>query len=324
VKLTEDDEVFAVIGQLSGDNTLCVAETHAIPYVGLYGLSEEREDRAKAPFVAAEMSDDRQRAASIAAFDDAGEFDGKRVALYSQARDAAIVSGTVKPALEEAGVDVVVETTLDDFGGGASGGTDQTAVDQAMDSIVEKMRSADVDVVLNVSNFADPLKAFERKGWSPDRILVTTAQALSEDVLSETDIDPALLAKVSVAAPYSPPKDELLADDDVVACIDDYNSTDPAEPVDPATITRTELGGLANLCTAFGLFVRGVEEAGKDLTAQTWGTGVEKVGDDHMPGSPFSSLGPDKHDLGDAIGVYEYDATGKLFVPVGDPIDAQA
>ncbi|HEU5149272.1 MAG TPA: ABC transporter substrate-binding protein [Iamia sp.] len=320
--LTEDEEVFAVLGQLSGDTTLCVTETHALPYVGLYGLSPERQRRSKGPFFAVEMADDRQRAASIAAMVEAGELEGK-VGLHYQARDQAIVDDVVKPALEEAGVEPVVETALDDIAAGAGGGADEAATDQAIDTIVERHRSAGVEVFLNVSNFADPMGGFQRKGWTPERILVTTQQALSEDVISETEIDPAILAQTLVVAPYVPSAEELRADDDVVACIDEYNATDPEDPIDD-TATRTELAGLANLCTAWTMFRRGVEGAGDELTAQSWAEGVAAIGDDHLPGFPFSSLGDGKQSAGDTIGVYTFDPEAGQFVAEGDPIEADA
>lgn len=321
--LTEDQEVFAVIGQFSGDTSLCITETHALPYVGMYGLSPERQARSKGPFFAVEMADDRQRAASIATMAERGELEGN-VGLYYQARDQAIVDDVVKPALEEAGVEPVVETALDDVGGGSTGGADEAAVDQAIDTIVERHRSADVDVFLNVSNFADPMGGFERKGWTPERILVTTQQALSEDVITETEIDPAILAQTLVVAPYVPSRDELLADEAVTACIEEYNATDPEAPLDPETATRTELAGLANLCTAWTLFRRGVEDAGDELTAQTWAEGVAGIGDDHLPGYPFSSLGAGKQSAGDTIGIYTFDPDAGYFVADGDPIEAGA
>lgn len=313
--LTEDHEAFAVIGQLSGDTSLCVTEAHAVPYVGLYGLSAERQSRSKAPFFAVEMADDRQRAASIAALLEAGELEGK-VGLYYQARDEVLVEDVVRPALEDAGVDVVVETALDDLG------ADEAATDQAVDAIVERHRSAGVEVFLNVSNFPDPYGGFQRKGWSPDRILVTTQQALSEDVIAETEIDPALLDKTLVVAPYVPDVEELRADDTVTTCVEEFNATDPETPIDPATATRTELAGLANLCTAWTLFRRGVEAAGADLTAQSWAEGVAAVGDDHLPGFPFSSLSDTKQSAGDTIGAYAFDPDAGQFVLDGEPIEA--
>jgi hypothetical protein len=321
--LTEDEEVFAIIGQLSGDTSLCVTETHALPYVGLYGLSAERQARSKGPFFAVEMADDRQRAASIAAMVEQGELEGN-VGLYYQARDQAIVDDVVTPALEEAGIEPVVETALDDIAAGSTGGADQAATDQAIDTIVERHRAADVDVFLNVSNFADPMGGFQRKGWTPERILVTTQQALSEDVIAETDIDPDILARTLVVAPYVPSKEELLDDADVVTCIDEYNASDPAEPIDPETATRTELAGLANLCTAWTLFRRGVEDAGDDLTAQSWAEAVAGIGDDHLPGYPFSSLGDGKQSAGDTIGAYTFDPDAGFFVAQGEPIQAEA
>jgi hypothetical protein len=168
VELTEDQQVFLVTGIFTNDTPLCFTEAHDTPYLGQFGHSAERDRRSTAPFVALEMSDERQRLAGLQVFLDEDALDG-RVALHWDAPDAAVVDEFVKPALDEAGVEVVVETTLDDSGG------DQAAQDQALDTIVERIRAADPDVVLNVSGFLPPLEA-------------------------DT------LAHVTVAAPYAPTK----------------------------------------------------------------------------------------------------------------------
>ena len=78
VALTEDAQVFAATGLLLGDTSLCITETHETPYIGLFGQSAERDARAKAPFLAIEMADDRQRSAGVQVFIDDGLLDGQR------------------------------------------------------------------------------------------------------------------------------------------------------------------------------------------------------------------------------------------------------
>ena len=65
------------------------------------------------------------------------------------------------------------------------------------------------------------------------------------------------------------------------------------------------------------------EEAGEDLTPATWLAGAESLGELELPGLPFGSLGPTKHSVGDAIGVYTWDAATKEMVPSGPPIEVR-
>jgi ABC-type branched-subunit amino acid transport system substrate-binding protein len=314
VELTEDQQVFLAIGIFTNDTPLCFTEAHDTPYLGHFGLSAERDERSKAPFVALEMSDERQRLAAIDVFADEGALDGK-VALYWDAPDATVVEDYVKPALEEAGVDVVVETALDDFGG------DQAAEDQALDVIVERMKAADPDVVLNVSGFFPPLVAFQRNGWLPDRVLSSSAQALAGE-LTDADVSPATLERVTVVAPYAPTHDELVDDAELQRCVEEYDATDPDEPIDLDTAAADFLDAVANECAAFRLFVLATEAAGDDLTPDSWGAAAESLGDVTLPGLALGSLGEDKHSVGNAVGRYEYDPDEGRMVATGPAIEA--
>lgn len=315
VELTEDQQVFLVTGIFTNDTPLCFTEAHDTPYLGQFGHSAERDRRSTAPFVALEMSDERQRLAGLQVFLDEGALDG-RVALYWDAPDAAVVDEFVKPALDEAGVEVVVETTLDDFGG------DQAAQDQALDTLVERIRAADPDVVLNVSGFLPPLEAFQRNGWLPDRVLSTSAQALVAGVLTTGGLDADTLSHVTVAAPYAPTRDELVDDPEVQRCVDEYNASDPETPIDLDEISGDALDAVANECAAFRLFVLAAEAAGDDLTPASWGAAAESLGEVDLPGMSYASLGEGKHSAGDAIGRYEYDADQERMVATGPAIQA--
>jgi ABC-type branched-subunit amino acid transport system substrate-binding protein len=315
VELTEDQQVFLVTGIFLDDTPLCFTEAHDTPYLGQFGHSAERDRRSNAPFVALEMSDERQRLAGIDVFLDEGALDGK-VALYWDAPDTAVVDEFVRPALEEAGVDVVVETTLEDFGG------DQAAQDQALDTIVERIRAASPDVVLNVSGFLPPLEAFQRNGWLPDRVLSTSAQALVADVLTSGGFTADTLERVTVVAPYAPTKDELVDDPEVQRCVDEYNASGPDEPIDLDAMSGDAIDAIANECAAFRLFVLAADAAGDDLTPDSWGAGAESLGEVDLPGMPYASLAEGKHSAGDAIGRYEYDPSEERMVATGPAIQA--
>lgn len=316
VELTEDDGAFAVIGIFLNDSTLCVPETHETPYIGLWGLTAERTERATAPFLSVEMAEDRQRVEAIGVFAEEGAFEGRSVGLYWQATDDAVVDAAVRPALEELGVDVAVEVRLDDFG------DDQTATDQALDAIVERLRADAPDVVLNVSDVASLLGALQRKGWLPARVLSTSQQALSEELTAGTGLQPETLAVMEVAAPHAPTKDELLADPELGRCLDTYGATGPEHPVDPEALSDDSLVSIAGYCAAFRVFVAAADAAAAtgELTAESFGAGAASLGELTLPGVVAGSLSDTKHDVGDTIGRYTYDPAANAMVPAGEPI----
>lgn len=315
VALTEDDPVFLAIGTMTGDTPLCFTEDHDTPYLGLWGLSPERERRSNAPFVALEMADDRQRLAGIEALQADGLLDGK-VALYSLTADTAMIDESVKPALEDAGIDVVEETVLEDFG------TDQAAGDQAADVIAERIKASGADTVLALSGYGALAQAMQRAGWLPEHILSTTQQGLSADYNANAGITPETLARVTIAGQYSPSKDELAVDPELQTCLEEYAAGDPESAIDVASASKELLSSVAQLCGAFRLFVQAAEAAGDDLTPASWGEAAESLGTLELPGIPFGSLGPDKHSVNDGVALYTYDAGAAQMLPAGEPVEA--
>jgi len=315
VALTEDDPVFLAIGVMIGDTPLCFTEDHATPYLGLWGLSPERERRSEAPFVALEMADDRQRLAGIEALQAEGLLDG-RVALYWLAADTTIAEESVKPALEAAGIDVVVETMLEDYG------TDQAAADQAADVIAERIRVSGADAVLALSSYGTLLTAFQRAGWLPETILSTTQHGLSQDFNVNAGVTPETLERVTIAGQYAPSKEELADDPELQTCLEEYAASDPETPIDVGSASKELLSSVAQYCAAFRLFVQAAEAAGDELTPASWGAGAESLGDLTLPGIPFGSLNEDKHSVNDGFALYTYDAGSGEMVATGPPTES--
>jgi len=317
VALAKDQGVFAAIGILTGDSPLCFTQTEGVPYIGLWGQSADRDAKStKAPFLAVEMADDRQRKAGVQEFLDQGLLKGHKVALYWEAQDDAVTKDVIKPLLQQAGVDVVAETPLPNVG------TDQAAQSQALDTVVEKMKASGADTVLNTSNFAGLMGAFQRKNWLPQQILATSQQALSPAVMATTGIKPATMAPLVVATPYAPTKAELTADAGVTQCVNQYNDAFPASKVDPATVSLETLSGIAEQCAAFRLFVQTTDKAGPTITLASWKSAAESLGKLTLPGVPMGSLGPGKHSVGDAIGLYKFDAAGGQMKSAGPAVAA--
>lgn len=315
VELAEDQEVFLAIGILLDDGPLCLTETQQVPYLGLFGLSPEREERSIAPFFALEMSDDRQKLGGVDQMIADGAFTDRTVGLVWDTGDTPVVEEFIQPALEEAGVDVVVEATRE-----IVSGTDQAAADQEMDVMVERLRAADPDVILNVSDFGALPVALQRNDYLPDAIYSTSAQGLSADVVTGLGLDETTLEAISITTIANDDRDTLLADEGFQACLESYAASDPAEPIaDDASYEV--LSSVAQSCSAFQIFVQAAEAAGDDLTPASWAAGAESLGELDLPGLPFASLSPIQHSAGDAIATYAWDAAEGRYLATGDPID---
>ncbi len=108
LELTEDHQVFAVIGGLRGDQVLCYTEQHETIAVAAEGLTAERQERAKASYAAAAASQERILEGFIEEAAAEGRFDGLRVAVRAALpSDQTTATDIVIPALGEVGVDVV-------------------------------------------------------------------------------------------------------------------------------------------------------------------------------------------------------------------------
>jgi hypothetical protein len=311
-ELLDDAEVFVVTGQFLDDNALCVTELRGHPYVGHFGENEARQERSGGLLFATEMDQTSQRIGGVTAMIEAGDLDGRTVALYWENPVDALYADAVRPLLEEAGVEVVAEIET----GRASG--DSVADDAAIDVAIERMRSEGVDLVLNLSGIGRILTGVQRNAWDVD-IAITNGQAADRlDLRQDLGLTDETLARTIVVTVNKPTRDESLADPSVQSCLDDYDAAFPDAPLDLES--EEIVTGLTSHCRAFALTVLILDAAGPDLTPESFIAAAEGLGTVDLPAMSGASLGPDKHSAGSAVRRYEYDASLGFWTPVGEPI----
>jgi ABC-type branched-subunit amino acid transport system substrate-binding protein len=79
-QLTEDDQVFAVLGFFQQPDTACYLQTHSVPIIGA-SLSAAQAAQVKAPWYNPIISDSDLVPKEIAVFKQEGVFSGKKVAV---------------------------------------------------------------------------------------------------------------------------------------------------------------------------------------------------------------------------------------------------
>jgi len=145
VQLTEDEDVFVVVGFFLADAVVCPVNTHATAVVG-GEMTPERLGQAQAPWITWTPDTD-QPVAVLDAMEERGELDGT-IGVWAAERDQAEAEDVVIPHLEELGHDVA-ETAI-----AVAPATDQAAQQAEMSTIIERFRTADVDTVVLVGSSA--------------------------------------------------------------------------------------------------------------------------------------------------------------------------
>ena len=196
VQLTEDEDVFMVVGFFLTDAVTCVVGTHATAVVG-GEMNEERLAAAEAPWLTWTPDTD-QPAAVIQALADAGELDGT-VGVFSNARDQATLEEVVLPALEEAGIEVA-ETGIVD-----APPDDQAAMQANIQTLSERYQAAGVDTLVLAGASAQdwPTYTMEDDSYRPAlRFLATTG--LTAFATNAATTDTSVLEGALVGGPYGP------------------------------------------------------------------------------------------------------------------------
>ena len=104
-KLTEDDNVFAVLGFFQAADVACYLTTHDVPIIGA-SLTAAQSAQAKAPWFNNIISDSDLIPKEMAIFKQEGAFAGKKVGVVGTSADQAEMN-LVLPELHKLGVNVV-------------------------------------------------------------------------------------------------------------------------------------------------------------------------------------------------------------------------
>ncbi len=139
VELAEDEQVFAMVGFLSGEAVLCPLETHQTAVIG-GEMTPQRLERAQAPWYSAEPSADLESEA-IRALAEAGELDGT-LGVFGGTAEEQQIEDVVLPLLAELGIEPVETAVV------TAPPDDITAVNAEIAVFAERFEAAGIDQVL--------------------------------------------------------------------------------------------------------------------------------------------------------------------------------
>jgi hypothetical protein len=313
VELTEDIEVFAAIGLFPRTNADCYAAINDTIVVNTFAITAEQSNSYTAPGITIVAEPARLIDARIQALIDGG--------VLSSGMPVAVVGGDAgRPqheayiaGLEAAGLDVVADTIV------LADGTDLLALDDEMRTLTEVWVASGAEAVVassalisqailigyNSGNIDLPMVLPEGTGVNPS--LLQEQQGL--------DLAPFELATVLADGDDQATKYETGADG-VRECVDAFEAASGEDVA--LDESRNNLGPTVVACQVFDIFVAVATAAGVDLTTESFAAAAEAFGPIDVTDLASASLGPDKFDLNDAVGVIaEFNPERVQFEPVG-------
>ncbi|WP_420639144.1 hypothetical protein [Candidatus Poriferisocius sp.] len=322
IALTEDAEVFAVLGGMRGDANFCVFEQHETIHLGsqVY-VGEEALERARAPIAGFFPSGDGREAAFIAALDDRGWFDdATAVGVHYDGADVEEQLGdAVNGALTAAGVDLDLVLSLDDLG------VDADTMEAQIEVMQELARSNNISHMVIIGPAATALITY---GDLDMDLAAVDSQNFTTAIMQ--GIDPAQLdGTVSSALRADSPTDPIdpisqQCLDDVQAALPDARFERPGPGVENSADDPNYWPYTILACRDLELFVQSATAAGVHLTNDSFRVGLESLTNLALPEIPYASYGPGKYNGSDTFRLVLFDADadedGEL-VPLGDPID---
>ena len=312
VKLTEDEEVFLVVGIALNEQILCITEIHETAAIVASGMNDERLGRAKAPYISLVEAQAGRAARFVEIMTEAGVIEGQRVGVIGSADVSESGFRSMVEAFRDAGYDPVE---------GLIGGNADDLAESAREQGLIYQRMQDAGVTVAVSTTGVPLEianAFEA-GYEPEQWLLSTSmtgRGLTDAGVPHEYLDGALAV---VNTPTGTTAQPALADDPLAsACLDDLRErTDHPLPYSlepPVNNIATALVA----CSIASIAEAGLTNAGPDLTNDSFQAGLEAIGSIDLPGYLDATIGPDDYGAAKGLTLVRFDGATGLWVPV-DP-----
>lgn len=313
--LTEDNEIFAVIGGFQGPGAEaineCIVNLHQTILVGSAPTAEQIAS-TEGRWISQEMSLDRRNAAFVNLLANSGTLAelGPLMVVGANTSEQFVVD-EITEALRDAGAEVAVATVLT-----TSGDTQATRAE--VDVMIERADADGVETVVllgegEIRNIAFFEAAPELTYLVPNGDRITDWQAIPPEGLQEGT------RVLSSVADVRPGVDPAL--DECVAAVGEALGVEVKHTSELAAGEDNYYSGTENACVRLAMFVQIAEAAGPDLTTDSFVAALDSVADLDIPGYRFFSLSSTKPDANDQLKLVEYDLATLTFEPLTDEVN---
>lgn len=312
--LTEDNDVFAVLGGFLGPSTEsvndCIVGVHETLLVGPAPTAEQQATYGGF-WISPEMGLERRNTAFVNLLAESGQIDELGPIMIIGGDPAA--EGQVAEMAADfaaAGADVRLETVVTTAG-------DTQATNAEVDVFVERARTDGVETVVLLGEAENRnIHIFE---VAPEfTYLVPNGDRITDwESITPEGLQPGTVV-LSSNSEIRPGEDPVF--DECTAAIEERLGV---EVIDPANLPEGDTNywsGTFNACTQVAMFVQVATEAGADLTQDSWIAALDTV-ELSVPGFGFSSLSGTKTDASNTLRLVNYNLDTLTFEPLTDRLD---
>ena len=305
IKLTEDDEVFAVLGGLRGDANFCVSEQHETIHVGSQvNAKGELLERARAPLASFRVEGTARDEVFIAELGRRGWFDGATAVgvHYAETATAELLGDVVEAAFADAGVEIAITMNIDDLV------LDDDSLETQTEIMQEQVTDAGIDRMVIFGPAATGLVTYGDLGIqmaAVDSGNFTTAIASGIDPMA---LDGTISSTVRLDLATDPVDAETQECIDIVsAALPDARFERPGPGVENSEEDPNYWSYTVLACRDLSLFVQVATAAGAELTNDSFQAGLESLTQASLPEIPFLSFGPGKLNGNDTLRLVQFD-----------------
>ncbi|WP_420435076.1 hypothetical protein [Candidatus Poriferisocius sp.] len=322
ISLTEDHQVFAVLGGLRGDANFCVSEQHETIHIGSQvNAKGELLERARAPLASFRIEGTARDEAFIAELDRRGWFDGATAVgiHYDGTSTAELLGDVVEAAFADAGVEIAITMNIDDLV------LDDDAIESQTEIMQEQVTDAGIDRMVIFGAAATGLVTYGDLGIQMAAVDSTNFTTAISSGIDPVALDGTISSAVRLDLATDPVDAETQECIDIVsAALPDARFERPGPGVENSEEDPNYWSYTVLACRDLSLFVQIAAASSVELTNDSFQAGLESLTQASLPEIPFLSFGPGKYNGNDTLRLVQFDGDadedGEL-AALGDAVD---
>ena len=313
--LTEDDKVFAVLGNFvdfSGDAQTCLAKQHNTVLM-TFQLSKAIIDESPPGLILLPGSTpERIDSVLISLFKKQGTLKGKKIAILGETTSQKIVKNSVEPGLKTLGIPTGTTAIL------AISGSDTTAAQTQLDSFIERWKTERVTALYITGTQVASQQFVEKvRAEMPDITLLSDIGDVLGFAQQEEHVGKNPNPYEGIITAGGPTAAEYTDSANWKYCSDIYEKQTGKKPPTaldtvpgPGGKTLDTYGSINDACQLVTLFHDVATKVGQYLNVDNWVHTVDTYGPiRNMGGGQFASLRAGKYDIDDTFRLEAYSSS---------------
>jgi branched-chain amino acid transport system substrate-binding protein len=314
-KFTEDDKVFAVIGNLfdqTGNAQTCMAKRHNTPLFA-YMLTQEILDKNPPGLIVYPgATPERITSVLVSLLKQHPQLEGKKLGILAESSRSKTVKDSVEPALKTLGVETGSTAVLQITN------ADTTAAQSQLDSFIERWKDEGTNALFVTGTLVSSKQFIDKvRKEMPDVMLLTDSpstlgygQEETHDGVKPNPYEGILHASGLTESEYD-------AGENWKNCARIYKEQSGKDAPDSSVVipgpegkTIDTYGSVRDACQMLTLFFDIATKAGPNLNTDTWVNAVDNYGPiRNMGGGQFASLHKGKYDIADTFRLASFDSS---------------